>query len=236
MPLVHSPVVTGTVFGEWTVLREEPPGRHKYGLEYRYLARCSCGVERVVSSNSLKRGRSRSCGCRRIEWMVAKVTKHGRHKSKIYAVWYAMLDRCRNRSHPSYPEYGGRGITVCREWYRFEAFLRDMGETPPNMSLDRIDNSRGYEPGNCRWADRKTQTRNTRRNRLVILNGKIMCVTDAAHSLGVAPPNLWSRAQRSGETLQQAVDHYAAMRAAHSDTVDATGSSASAASAVIHAP
>lgn len=210
MPRSHKTTVAGTTFGEWTILREDAHTPGKQGLDYRYLARCSCGTERVVSIHSLKRGRSRSCGCRQVEFQVAKITRHGMHKSKVYGVWEAMLDRCRNPSHPSYPAYGGRGITVCSEWHRFEAFLRDMGEKPANMSLDRIDNSRGYEPGNCRWTDTKTQTRNRRSNRLVSLNGETMCATDAAEALGIDPPSLWKRAQKAGETLQQAVEHYAA--------------------------
>jgi hypothetical protein len=212
MPRIHRAVAAGTIFGEWTILREDIHVPGKRGLEYRYMARCSCGVQRVVSWHSLKLGRSRSCGCKKVEAWVAKITKHGRHKSKIYGVWEAMLDRCRNPAHPSYPDYGGRGIRVCGEWHRFEAFLRDMGEKPEGMSLDRIDNSRDYEPGNCRWTDAKTQTRNTRRNRIVILDGTSMCATDAAHFLGVAPPNLWKRAQEHDLTMQQAVDYYAARR------------------------
>lgn len=95
----------------------------------------------------------------------------------------------------------------------FEAFFRDMGEKPANMSLDRIDNSRGYEPRNCRWTDAKTQARNRRSNRLVMLDGETMCATDAAKSLGIDPPSLWRYAQKTTETMQQAVDHYAAKRA-----------------------
>jgi len=212
MPRIHQAIPTGTTFGEWTVLKEDIHTPGKNGLEYRYLARCSCGTERVVSCHSLRRGRSQSCGCRRVELFVARNTKHGHHNSKTYAIWEAMLDRCRNPSSASYADYGGRGITVCSEWYQFEAFFRDMGEKPPSLSLDRIDNSRGYESANCRWADAKTQTRNTRRNRFVILSGETMCATDAARRLCIDPPSLWERVKKKSETMQQAVDYFAAKR------------------------
>ena len=123
-----------------------------------------------------------------------------------------MLDRCRNPSSQSYPEYGGRGIAVCAEWYQFEAFHRDMGDKPDNMSLDRINNDGNYEPGNCRWADAKTQARNRRDNRLVVLNGETMCAQDAADLLRVDPPSLYRRIREKAETMQQAVDYYAAKR------------------------
>lgn len=71
-----------------------------------------------------------------------------------------MLARCGNANHAAYPRYGGRGITVCERWQKFENFLADMGERPGDLTLDRIDNDRGYEPGNCRWTTRAVQVRN----------------------------------------------------------------------------
>lgn len=218
----HKTIIAGTTFGEWTILREDVHIPGPKGLDHRYLARCSCGTERAVSAHSLRLGRSQSCGCKREEARLAKLTKHGQHRSKVYHVWEAMLNRCRNPTCEEYHNYGGRGITVCPEWLRFEAFFRDMGERPANMSLDRIDNSRGYEPGNCRWADPKTQARNRRDNRLVTFGGQTMCATDAALSLGIKPYTIWNRAQRKSESIQQAVDHYAAKRAT-STSADAAG-------------
>lgn len=78
-----------------------------------------------------------------------------------------MKDRCERTTTKSYANYGGRGITVCARWQdSFEAFLADMGEKPAGMSIDRIDVNGNYEPGNCRWATRKQQNRNTRFNKL----------------------------------------------------------------------
>jgi hypothetical protein len=74
-----------------------------------------------------------------------------------------MLTRCFNPNNSSYDDYGGRGITVCEEWLSFENFYADMGDPPPGLSLDRIDNDGPYAPWNCRWADRITQNSNQRR-------------------------------------------------------------------------
>lgn len=96
--------------------------------------------------------------------------------SKEYGAWYSMLDRCYNSSCQAWSNYGGRGISVCDRWLGkdgFENFFQDMGEAPsPNHSLDRIDNSLGYFPQNCRWATDKQQARNRRTNRVFTIEGQ----------------------------------------------------------------
>lgn len=85
--------------------------------------------------------------------------------TRTYGVWAAMKRRCTNPNVPEFKNYGGRGISLCDRWLRFENFLADMGEKPGELMIDRIDNDGNYEPGNCRWADRVTQNNNTRRNK-----------------------------------------------------------------------
>ena len=98
---------------------------------------------------------------------------HGLTSSPAYKSWEQMIQRCLNPANPSYPRYGGRGITVCQEWRTFEGFLADMGDRPTGTTIDRWPNNNGnYEPGNCRWADAKAQANNRRSSTLVTAFGE----------------------------------------------------------------
>jgi hypothetical protein len=104
-----------------------------------------------------------------------------------------MCQRCFNPNEDHFANYGGRGITVCERWRRYPNFLADMGEAPPKMTLERIDNNGNYEPGNCRWATKAEQARNRRTNVYLTHNGKTMCATDWAIALGVAKQIITNR-------------------------------------------
>jgi hypothetical protein len=123
----------------------------------------------------------------------------------VYKTWKGMRDRCTRETHKDYPHYGGRGISVCQRWQSFEAFYEDMGDRPsPHHSIDRIDNSKGYEPGNCRWATTNEQARNTSRTIHVEFGGKSQCITDWARELGLPQESLRRRIKK-GWPLEKAL-------------------------------
>lgn len=106
-------------------------------------------------------------------------------KTRTYHSWMAMRARCLNPNASDYGYYGGRGITICARWDRFENFLEDLGERPPGKTLERIDNDGNYEPGNVRWATKSEQCRNTRQNHYLTHDGETLLISDWAKRLGV---------------------------------------------------
>lgn len=104
-----------------------------------------------------------------------------------YVVWKSMRTRCNNPNTLSWKRYGGRGIKVCERWNSYDTFLSDMGQRPsPNHTLDRRDNAQGYDPSNCRWATRKEQSENTRRNRWITAFGKTRTIIEWEKTIGVS--------------------------------------------------
>lgn len=153
-------VAIGTRFATMVVV-----GRFRRDGCTKYQVVCDCGVHKEIEKSSLIR--SKSCGCLTNKIIAKARTRHGETDSPTWKSWKSMLDRCELVAHKSYHDYGGRGITVCQSWHRYENFVADMGHRPAGTQLDRIDNSRGYEPSNCRWATPR-QNCNNRRNSIVI--------------------------------------------------------------------
>lgn len=135
------------------------------GGRAHWLCRCDCGVARTVRGKDL--GKQTSCGCQRREQARSLKLTHGQRWTQLYTCWLNMSDRCNNPNNKRFKDYGGRGIKICDHWRSFANFLADIlaaiGERPPGMTLDRIDNNGNYEPGNVRWATMKQQRANQRR-------------------------------------------------------------------------
>jgi hypothetical protein len=189
--------LAGKIFGRWTVLNYA--GSYK-GQQAKWLCRCICGAEKTVTSSSLRRGKSTSCGCFHRE-MTRNLAKgntirltHGHTRngkdSPTFRSWKSMLERCENPKHVNFDLYGGRGIKICPEWHEFLVFLSEMGERPQGLTLDRKDSNGGYSKSNCRWATYDEQNRSrSKRPRALLTWSQVIQIRDRG-SRGEIPLDL----------------------------------------------
>lgn len=154
---------------------------------------CSCGVKKDVRVDHLKSGKILSCGCARSLSVTTYKNRHGMTESTEYEIWCSMKKRCNNPNNAAYKNYGGRGIKVCERWEVFENFLSDMGPRPAGMSLDRIDNNKGYSPENCRWVERLTQSNNRRNVKTYTVCGVTGTMPELCRHFGMPTATVWAR-------------------------------------------
>ena len=197
-------------FGRWTVTGQAESIKGKPGSRWNCV--CECGTERIVTNKLLVSGQSNSCGClhkeRVSELTAERLKKHGMtvgRPSRVYRIWTNMMSRCYNENFDSYPHYGGNGIKVADSWHTFQNFFDDMGCPQDGMSLDRIDGRLDYEKGNCRWATKIEQARNTKSNRLLTIEGKSMSVAAWAEQPNAVPAKTIYDRLASGWESQRAV-------------------------------
>lgn len=158
----------GKRFGELLVIRRDVNDQYN---NTRWVCKCSCGNTVSIYNQSLVFGRTKSCGCRNNDHKI----KHGMSHFPTYITWASMIRRCTDPNCSGWKNYGGRGIKIeDPKWFGFESFFKDMGIKPKNLTLDRKNNSKGYYKSNCRWADRKTQSRNNRNTKLTKQKVKII--------------------------------------------------------------
>jgi hypothetical protein len=165
----------------------------------RWLCLCLlCNRKKTFIASHLKSGVLQSCGCAKGKLISEHKIKHGhdrvRSRTSEYSTWSQMINRCYNKRCPAYKNYGERGIRVCLRWRRFESFLSDMGPKPSSKhSLDRRDNNKGYNPGNCRWATSLEQMSNTRCNVLLSHAGKTLHLAEWSRRTGVPTHTIQNR-------------------------------------------
>lgn len=163
------------------------------------------------SRNSLSSGSAFTSGSgmpssfqRKDTMFVHGYSRRGK-RTKTHSIWLTMKSRCYNPKVAAYKYYGARGITVCDRWrLSFLNFLNDMGEKPPGKSLERIDNNRGYEPGNVRWAVTSEQNANRRNSIMVTVDGVTECLAHTARRLGLNLPRVKGRLKR-GWSMEDAL-------------------------------
>ena len=147
------------------------------------MCRCDCGTTATTLGADLRKGKTVSCGCYRLE-CVKRPKKHGETKTRVYRTWKAMRRRCRNPKATGYKNYGGRGISVCAEWESFTVF-RDWALANgyrDDLSIERINVDGNYEPANCTWANAVTQAGN-RNYTKKDANGKLWWYTAQEHGI-----------------------------------------------------
>lgn len=196
--------LTGLRYGRLTVVTLDGVGDH--GAVW--VAHCDCGKRTTQRGDGLRSGRVVSCGCYVREntsrLLRARNLTHGLRRAPEYIVWHSMLRRClKPRTGAEARNYKDRGITVCKRWLRLENFLADMGQRPSaKHTLERINNSKGYSPANCRWATRKDQGRNRRSNRLLTWRGETLPCVVWAERLGLNPATLAVRLHSGWSTAR----------------------------------
>lgn len=194
----------GKKIGRLIVIAELP--RYTYFKKRKFtfrrvLCRCDCGTEKEVILNNFISGRTQSCGC-----LFKEIrTKHGLATAPIYAVWNSMVQRCKQKNHPQYYRYGGRGIHVCEEWKTFKGFYADMGKSyQKGLVLDREDNDKGYKLSNCRWATYEISCNNKSNNKKVCFKGETLGVSQWDKKQGF-PRSTMSNRLRRGWPIKKAL-------------------------------
>lgn len=161
---------------------------------------CDCGGRKFASSSCLRKGSPKSCGCAAQVPPPIRV-KHGMFGHPLYKTWEGMMARCYNENNKDFYLYGGRGIKVCERWHDPGNFAKDMSPRPNGRTLDRVDNSRGYGPDNCRWATSMEQHANKRNNKLFTIDGETLHQREWCRRYGIPVSTFTNRLNEGLEPL-----------------------------------
>lgn len=197
--------LVGMKFGRLTVVGIDRTLNGKL----RYECLCDCGNKTIVFPANLKRGNTTSCGCAKTEHIVKLNKKHGEKHTKLYGVWCGIRARCNNPNNKEYQRYGGRGIKCCEEWSDF-VFFREWAYAngySDGLTIDRIDNEKGYCPENCKWSNYYEQANNTSTNVFVEYNGETHTMSEWAKLLNLNYKRLHRAFRQYKYSFEKAVEY-----------------------------
>lgn len=201
--------LTGREFWDWTVIERAGARKYKNTSVVLWKCQCKCGNIAIVAGKDLRQGKSKRClKCAEklhTEFLEQIRTKHGGKGTRLYTIWGGMKQRCYNPNNKHYKDYGGRGITICDEWkdnfVAFEKWALNNGYRD-DLSIDRKDGTKGYSPGNCRWATNKEQCNNLKSNILITYNGETKTAKQWSEDTGILYETIIGRYRR-GKTPEE---------------------------------
>jgi hypothetical protein len=200
--------LTGRIFGRLTCIGKVG-SRNGHML---WNCQCACGRESIVTTGNLNIGHTQSCGCLQKDRSRKSKLVHGKYhdengnRSKLYHVWDSMKQRCNNPNNKSYMDYGGKGVKVCSDWNDYKTFYdwAISNGYQEGLTIERINNTEGYKPSNCKWIKKSMQASNRRNNHYLSFRGKKMTVTEWGNELGINPKNILTRLRR-GWSVERAL-------------------------------
>ena len=195
--------ISGEKFNNLLVVGRDYKG--KSGKAY-WKCLCDCGNETIVSGSNLRNGSVKSCGCLNYS---SKNKTHGMSKSSLYNIWNGMKFRCTNKNSESYKDYGGRGISVCEEWFNNpQSFIEWALKNgyKEGLTIDRIDNEKDYCPENCRWISKGEQAKNRRMNYCIEYKGETKTLWELCEELNLNYNLVHNRIKKLGWSLEKAIN------------------------------
>lgn len=205
--------IAGKKFGRLTAISRSDNSANK---RTQWLFRCDCGKEIVAQTHRVTTGHTSSCGCLAHESRIingkksdgGKCRTHGMSRHPLDAVYDAMKGRCNNPKNKDYKNYGARGIAVCSEWERSPKIFFEWAINSgykKGLSLDRIDNNKGYSPENCRFVSQKEQANNKQKTVMIVAGGVRKPLSAWANDMGVSASTIYYRIFKHGWTPEEAV-------------------------------
>lgn len=188
----------GDAYGKLTIVSEVD----QTGNGRRFLCKCDCGQEKEVNLSKLRSGNTKSCGCFQLESRGRANITHGMTGSRLYNIWYGMKDRCTNPNSSTFNYYGGRGIRFSDEWKNFAPFMEWALSNgyQDDLTLERKDVDKNYDPGNCEWVSMRVQNLNKRNTLLVEYKGETKPLKTWCKELGKDYLRVWKRLNRGWST------------------------------------